>query len=339
MSLKKVVDCIRRHKNFLITSHTNLEGDALGSELAFYLLLKKLGKGAVIVNEDDVPCEYDFLPQKSNIKKFSSKSGIPPHLKSQVEKDNLKKRIRFDCLVVLDCSDLRRTGTVYKINTGNTPILNIDHHISNQRFGDVNWVDLDSSSCSEMIYKLYKKLGITLDRDAAILLYVGILTDTGSFRYSNATSFTHKAVSELLKHNIDIPQIFKNIYENITFQDTKLLARILSDMRSSAGGKIAWLKIKRNILKNKKLSFDLSETLLNFGRAIKDVEVCVLFKENLGARDEVRVNFRSQGKVDVNRIASFFGGGGHKAASAATIKGNIDQIRRRVLNKIQESLK
>jgi phosphoesterase RecJ-like protein len=323
VNLKKVITCIKNNKNFLITSHTNLEGDALGSELAFYNLLKKLGKTATVINEDKLPYGYDFLPYKNKILKF---------------KDNLKNT-EFDCFVVLDCSDLSRTGEVYRLNSKQNPILNIDHHISNQEFGDINWIEPHASSCSEMIYKLYKALALPLDRDTAILLYTGILTDTGSFRYSNATSFTHQVVSELLKFNLDIPQIHKSIYENIPFEDMLLLAKILPAMRREAGGKLIWFQIKKNLLRNKKLSFDLSEQILTFGRAIKDVQVAVLFKENLGVKNEIRVNFRSQGKVDVNKIACFFGGGGHKTASGATVHGKIDHVRQKVLSKIKESLR
>ena len=242
MSLKKAIACIKKHRYFLITSHVNPEGDALGSELAFYTLLKKLGKFATIINEDNLPYGYDFLPQKSHIKKF---------------RRNIKG-IRFDCLVALDCSDLMRTGEVYRMNIGNKPVLNIDHHISNERFGGVNWIEPNASSCSEMIYRLYKKLHVPLDRDSAIFLYAGMLTDTGSFHYHNTTSFTHKAVSELLKFNLDIPKIYKNIYQDIPFTDMKLLMKIFPRMRLEAGGKIAWFKIERSILKNKKLSFDLT---------------------------------------------------------------------------------
>ncbi|MDP3732611.1 MAG: bifunctional oligoribonuclease/PAP phosphatase NrnA [Candidatus Omnitrophota bacterium] len=323
MSLRKVVEYVKKHKNFLITSHTNPEGDALGSELAFYNMLKKLGKNATVINEDSLPYGYDFLPNKNKIIKF---------------KDNLKN-IEFDCFVVLDCSDLSRTGEVYRLNSRQKPILNIDHHISNKKFGNINWVEPYASSCSEMIYKLYKALGVTLDRDAAVSLYTGILTDTGSFRYSNATSFTHRAVSELLKFNLDVPQIYKSIYENIPFPDMKLLTRILPGIRQGAKGRIVWFQVKHNILRNKKLSFDLSEHILSFGRAIENAEVVVLFKENLGVKNEIRLNFRSQGKVDVNKIAQFFGGGGHKTASGATVSGKLDEVRRRVLAKIKENLR
>lgn len=322
MSLKKAAACVRKNKKFLITSHVNLEGDALGSELAFYNLVKKLGKSATVINEDGVPYGYEFFPLKNKVIKY---------------KDNLKN-VDFDCFVALDCSDLGRTGEVYRLNSCGKLVLNIDHHISNVNFGNINWVDPRASSCSEMIYRLYKALGVGLDKNAALFLYAGIMTDTGSFRYSNTTSFTHKVISELLGFGLDIPQIYRNINENIPFEDMQLLARILPGMKRDAKGKIIWFQIKHNLLRNKKLCFDLSEHILSFGRAIKDAEVVVLFKENLGVRNEIRINFRSQGHVDVNKIAQFFGGGGHRSASGATLHGNIDNIRRRVLAKIKADL-
>ena len=322
MSLKKVVACIKKHKYFLITTHTSPEGDAVGSELAFARLLKKLGKIVTIVNEDDVPYEYGFLPGVSSIKKFSRNiTGL-----------------RFDCLVFLDCSEAKRAGEVSRISTGKKIILNIDHHISNRKFGQLNWVEPYSSSASEMIYKLYKKMRIPLDRESAVSLYTGILTDTGSFRYSNTTSSTHQAVSELIKYGLDIPRIYKNIYENIPFGEIKLLNKVLSRMQREAKGKIIWFQIAQKILKNKALSFDLAEQVLSFARSVKDAEAVVLFRENPGVKGEIRVNFRSQGKVDVNKIASYFGGGGHKTASGCTIRGKISQVRKKVLSRIRENL-
>lgn len=325
MSLKKCVEFIKRNNKFLLTVHTNPEGDALGSELAFYNLLNKLGKEAVILNEDEVPYGYNFLPGVNNIK--TNRNG------------RFLKKLDFDCLVILDCSDLERTGEIYRINSQNKPILNIDHHISNNKFGEVNLVEPYASSASEIVYKIFKKMRIPFDKDSALLLYVGMLTDTGSFRYSNTSVFTHKAISELLKSGINIPQVYKNIYENIPFEDMKLLAKILPAMKREAAGKIIWFQVEKKLLNNKKLSFDLTEHILSFGRAIKDVEAAVLFKENLGVKDEIRVNFRSQGKVDVNKVAQFFGGGGHKTASGATVRGKLDQVRRKVLAKIKENFK
>jgi phosphoesterase RecJ-like protein len=337
MSLKKVVDLIKKHRSFLITVHTNPEGDALGSELAFYMMLKKLGKSATIINEDDVPYGYNFLPGQNIIKKFNRRFFSESKSANSRKKD--LRNINFDCFAVLDCSDLARTGEIHRLNSKDMPIINIDHHISNDRFGDANWVDPNASSTSEMIYALYKSLRVPFDKDVALLLYVGMLTDTGSFRYTNTNKYTHMAVSELLKYNLDVTGTYKHIYENIPFEDIKLLIRILPNIKRELGGKIIWFQIKQDVLKNKKLSFDLSEELLSFARAIKDVEVAVLFKENLGLKDEIRVNFRSQGRVDVNKIANLFGGGGHRTASGATVRGRIDQVRKKVLAKIKENLK
>ena len=320
MSLKKAVECIRKNKTFLITAHTNLEGDALGSELAFYFLLEALGKRATIVNEDNLPYGYDFLPDLSKIIKY---------------KDNLKG-IKFDCFAILDCSGMKRCGEVYRLNKNNKPVLNIDHHISNENFGNVNWIEPHASSCCEMIYKIYKKMSVPITQSGALCLYVGMLTDTGSFRYSNTSGFVHKAVSELIGYGLDPAEIYKNIYSRVPYQDMKILADILPKMHLRANGKLVWFEIPRRALKDKSVSFDLGESILNFGRSIKDVEVVVLFKENMGLKNEIRINFRSQGEVDVNKIASCFGGGGHRTASACTMHASLSEARRRVLKKIEE---
>ncbi|MBU1091222.1 MAG: bifunctional oligoribonuclease/PAP phosphatase NrnA [Candidatus Omnitrophica bacterium] len=324
MSLEKAIRCIRKNKRFLITAHMGLEGDALGAELGFYNLLKKLGKQAIIVNQDALPHSYDFLPRINVIRQY--------------KKDFLKD-IKFDCFAVLDCADLDRAGRVRRLNTENKPILNIDHHISNQRFGRINWIEPNASSCSEMIYKLYKKMCVPLDKESAICLYVGILTDTGSFHYSNTHSSTHQAAAELLSCGVDAPSIYRKVYESIPLEDLKSLSRILPKIKCGAGGKIAWFQLKQNILKNKNPCFDLSERLLSFGRSIKGIEVVALFRSNFSLRDTVRVNLRSQGKVDVNRIAARFGGGGHKTASGITIKGEIEEARKKVLAEIQKQLR
>jgi len=323
MSLKKVIACVKRNKSFLITAHTNLEGDALGSELAFYRLVKRLGKEAVVINDDSVPYGYEFMPDAQGIKKFR------PNMRN----------MEFECFTVLDCSNMKRCGNVSKLISADKTILNIDHHIDNGRFGDVNWVDSRASSCSELIYKLYKQLRVPLDKDTATLLYVGILTDTGSFRYTNTTWFTHAMVSELLRYGIDVARVYKSVNENIPFSDMQLLSSILPRLQRDASGRIAWFKIKRTLLKHNRIYFDLSEHLLGFARSVKGVEVALLFKENLKVNNEIRVNFRSQGGVDVNRIAAFFGGGGHKTASGATIRGSIDTVTRKVLHKIREAMK
>jgi len=320
MSLKKLSAALKKQNNFLVTAHTNPEGDAIGAEVAFFILLKALGKNAILMNSDRVPASYRFLPFLENIRRFRKGRFIP-----------------FDCLVLLDCSDLNRSGQIGEINLEGKTVINIDHHISNEYFGDINWVLPHFSSTSEMVHLLYKKLGIPLNKDIATLLYVGILTDTGSFRYSNTSASTHKVVADLMDYGLDVVDIYRHIYEDIAFGDMQLLNRIVSLMKRDPSGRVVWCEIPRELVKRNS-SFDLSEQVLSFARAIKGAEAVLLFKENLGSKDEIRVNFRSQGKVDVNKIAAFFGGGGHKTASGCTLKGSIAGVRKKVLLKVRQAL-
>jgi len=323
VSIKNICENIKKYKSFLITTHVSPEGDALGSELGFYYLARKLDKRAIIVNADPVPYGLDFLPGKVVIHY--------PHQELRLS--------GIDCFVVLDCADLKRTGKVYKLNTGNKPVLNIDHHVSNRLFGDVQWVDPTASSCSEMIYKIYKQLRLPIGREAALGLYTGIMTDTGSFRYSNTSSFTHQAVAELMQSGLDVAQVYRHAYGNIPLEDIRSLLKILPNIKFSAQGKIVWFEITQEILGRRTPDIDLGDFVLSFGRAIKGVEVVALFKQMPGDKKEIRVNLRSQGKVDVNKIASFFGGGGHRTAAGCTLSGDRLKVSERVLHQIRLALK
>ncbi|RJO65611.1 MAG: bifunctional oligoribonuclease/PAP phosphatase NrnA [Candidatus Omnitrophota bacterium] len=323
MSLKKAVGCIRKNKRFLLTAHINVEGDALGSELAFYRLLRKLKKKAVIVNADTSFCDYSFMPGLSRIMQAKKKMRLP----------------RFDVFVALDCSDISRAGETQYISQADKPVLNIDHHISNTYFGSVNWIDTEASSTAEMVYRLFKVFKIPIDKESALALYVGMLTDTGSFRYPNTTAKTHRAVAELLSHRLNITQIHKNIYGNIQLADVQLITKVLAMLKSDLGGKMAWFSIPRKVLASRKNStLDLTDHVLSFARAIKGVEVAVLFKENIKPQDGIRVNLRSQGKVNVNAIARFFGGGGHRTASGCTVQATLTHARKAVLQRIRQAL-
>ncbi|MFH1678757.1 MAG: bifunctional oligoribonuclease/PAP phosphatase NrnA [Candidatus Omnitrophota bacterium] len=280
-----------------------------------------MGKSAFIVNHDSVPQEYSFLKGTELMMRYRHKLGI-----------------KFEVLVMLDCSDQSRCGCVYGLAASGQQVMNIDHHISNTKFADINWVLPRASSVSEMIHLLYKAMHIRLDIDTATALYAGILTDTGSFRYVNTTSLTHRLAAELLKFDLDVYKIYRNIYGSLSFSDISLLLNFFSTLQRDSSGKIISFQVKQQLLKGRKVHFDLSENILNFGRLIRGCEVCVIFKELRDKTDQVRVNLRSQGKVDVNRVAQFFGGGGHKTASGSTIKGSLQTVKRRVIKKIKEQL-
>jgi len=292
----------------------NSEGDALGSELAFRALLAKLGKKGIIVNDDPVPEEYRFLPGAAGIRLFDDARGAA-----------------FQCLVTLDCSDAQRAGRVCSLNTQGRPTLNIDHHVSNLMFADTNWVEPDFSSCCELIYRLYKALDVPFDRESALNLYAGIMTDTGSFRFPNTSAGTHSAVADLMRFPLGVSALYRRIYESVPYEDIRFLASVYPSIKRDAGGKVVWFEIKEAAIRRARLSCDLSERVLSFGRSIRGVEVVALFKEIGGEKPRVRVNLRSQGGVDVNAVASLFGGGGHRTASGATVPGTLKAVSRKVL--------
>jgi bifunctional oligoribonuclease and PAP phosphatase NrnA len=324
MSLTAVSGFIRARRSFLITIHSNIDGDALGAELAFARLLKKLGKSAVCVNDDAIPYGHEFLPGSGSIRRYREGMKLKP----------------FDCLAVLDCSDLRRAGQTSRFGSLGAAVLNIDHHISNSCFGAVNWVEPHACCTCELIYKLYKHLRVPIDRQSAVQLYAGIVTDTGSFRYSNTQAATHVIAADLLAAGVKASEVYKKIYGSVPYDDMKLLSTILPTMQKDAGGRIVWFELPKAVLRGRgALSFDLSENLLNFARAVKGVEVAMLFKENQERDREVRVNFRSQGKTDVNTLAGLFGGGGHRTAAGMTIRGKtLEQVRKMVLAKVKEAV-
>lgn len=322
MSIEKAGECLRRGKSFLIASHTNIDGDGAGAELAMLLLLRSLGKKAAIVNEQPLPPSLRFLPGHAFVGGLRSHAGFD-----------------FDVFVALDCSDLSRTGRVKERLSGQQ-VLNVDHHISNSFFGGVNWVSPGSCCCCEMVYELYKKMSVDIGRNAAACLYTGILMDTGSFRFNNTTPRTHLIAADLLSKGLKAADIYTHAYGSIPYEDMKILLNVLPTMKRERRGKLIWFQLDRKLAgaKLSSSSFDVGESVLAYGRSVKGVEVVILFKENPG-RGEVRINFRSQGRFDVNRIASLFGGGGHKTAAGATVAGDMETVKKKVLRVLRAAVR
>ncbi|MFH0941340.1 MAG: bifunctional oligoribonuclease/PAP phosphatase NrnA [Candidatus Omnitrophota bacterium] len=320
MLSKKLLGVLRKKQNkvFLVSAHISLEGDALGSELALASLLKRLGKKVIILNQDEPPVEYSFLPGLGSIRR---KVILPD----------------YDVAVLVDCSDISRIGKAVKVLRKDRLLVNIDHHISNTMFGDVNWVKPNSSSASEMVYELFKALNVKINKNEALCLYTGILTDTGSFKYSTTSSFTHLITSELLKHNLDVNGIYRHIHESLDVHTVKALGKVIETLKVGLKGKLAWLEVKNSLIKRQPALAEMTDDIIHFVRAIKGVEVALLFKEIKAGR-EVRVNLRSRGKVDVNKLAGLFGGGGHKMASGCTLKGSLKDVVNRFIGEAQRRI-
>jgi len=321
MSIKQIAEALQKYDNFVITAHVDPEPDALGSELAVIELLKALKKRAVIINDEPVPEEYTFFEGVSHIRyKFA-------------------KNMQYDAAIVLDCPNTARTGKVRSLLENTEYIVNIDHHISNEKFGNLNWVNPEASCTAEMIYMLYKFMDVEMSKKVALYIYTAILTDTGSFNYSNTSGVTHEIVSELIGYGIKPYEISRHVYGNKNFQDVKLLGDVISTLKLALNGRFAYMVCTQRTLKKNKSAASATQDFVNVARSVKGVLIAVMIREESGKRNSYRVSLRSRGSVSVNRLALRFGGGGHKYAAGCTIKGSLASVIRRLINAAAEELK
>ncbi|MFH1093288.1 MAG: bifunctional oligoribonuclease/PAP phosphatase NrnA [Candidatus Omnitrophota bacterium] len=322
MVRKQILDVIKKHKRFLISGHVNPEGDAIGSQLAMANLLKILGKEVRIINADCVPKNIMFMPGVESMELF---------------KDIGNNAVDFDVAIILDSPTLERIGDVKKMLDGKY-IINIDHHVSNSQFGDINWVDPNCSSAGEMVYDLFKSSNRAVDDASALCIYVAIMTDTGSFRYANTTARTHSIAADLLLYDIDPKQIYEYVYETKSFNTFKLLAEVLANLKRTDDAKFVWFKVTNEMLYRNKLTADCCEDFIVFVRMIEGAEV-VAFLREMDNKPGVKVSFRSKKDIDVNEIAKKFGGGGHKAASGCVIEKSLDEAEQMLVRVVEEAIK
>ncbi|MGH7273919.1 MAG: DHH family phosphoesterase [Nitrospiria bacterium] len=316
--IHEVIQEIERNSTFLVSTHINPEGDALGSALALALALRTLGKKALVVNRDPVPRFLDFLPYQGIFQQ-----------RNQVAEP-------YDVLAVLDCGDLARTALFDPQNLPATRVINIDHHLTNQQFGHINWIQVEATATGEMIFELIKAMGINMTSEMALCIYTSIVTETGSFRYSNTSSRTFLLAAELVGHGVEPWRVAQQLFERNTTGQLKLLADLLSKMEVSRDGRMAWVEVTQDLFSATKTSAEDIENFVNYPRSIEGVEVAILFREL--SSDSYKLSFRSKGRVDVARLAEQFGGGGHRNAAGCVVKGRRDQVREKVLPAVEEAI-
>lgn len=318
--MKAVMEAIRLHRRFLVSSHINPEGDALGSAIALASLLKRLGKQVTLANDGGIPEAFRFLPRVAPM--VNGPNG----------------RVWAEVSMIVDVPTLSRIGSIQQIVEKIPLVVNIDHHISNQCFANVNWVDPKAASAGEMIYRLYKAFGLKPTRPEALCLYVSLVTDTGSFRYMNTTPTVHEIVSELLSTGISPLKVAQQLYESHSVSDLKFLGTVLRSIRRSQNGRVVWLEIPQSLLKSARAGEEIIDELVNYPRSVRTAEVAFVLRESQEP-GKIRVSFRSKGNVNVDRIARHFGGGGHMAASGCTVDGTLAQVRNKVLTVVRQALK
>jgi bifunctional oligoribonuclease and PAP phosphatase NrnA len=314
--IKEIIDTINKERNFLITSHIRLDGDALGSELALYLMLKDLGKSAVVYNQDATPFHYRFLPAADII----------------VHETGAAKQ--YDVAFILDCSELERigdqAGDIGKIKK----LINIDHHISNNGFCEIKLIDAQASSTGELLFRLMSEMNVPMTKDICANLYAAILTDTGGFRYSNTRKDALRAAGKLVENGADPQWISENIYESDPPAKLKLLAKALETLSLDLENKVGSLTVTQKMLQEAEASMDHTDGFVDIPRAVKGIEISILYTQMNG--NYFKLSMRSKGSVNVERIAKKFGGGGHINAAACRIEGNIDTIKMKIMEAIKE---
>ncbi len=308
--MEQIVSHLKKSVDILLVTHTNPDGDAIGSLLSMGLAMTELGKRVTLYCQSPIPAVYKFLPFVNRIKR------------------TIKHAADCDTVVVLDCGDLERIGESASM-AGQIPVMiNIDHHITNTGFGDFQLVDTSACATSEIIYRIINELDVRVDKNMAVAIYTGILTDTGSFRTSNTNLAAFTICEEMIKIGADPYKVAQHVYGTYSLGRIMLLNRALDSIEISRNGKLSIMTLTQEMLTQTNTQPEDADGLINYARRIEDVKVAALIfeQENL-SRDSKNINrfhvsLRSDDDVDVASIAASFGGGGHFNASGF----NIDTV-------------
>lgn len=318
MKIADIAKLLEDSKYIAITFHTNPDGDALGSTLALLLGLRSLNKRVYVISKDSLPEVYRFLSNSEEIYKGEG------HILNNT-----------DCVVALDCGNVDRLSANIDVANVNYKIINIDHHISNDMYGDYNYIDTKASAVGEIIYELLKVMQINLNADIAECLYTSILTDTGSFKHSNTTKNTHRIAGDLIETGIDFSTLYRNIYENKKYNYVKLHGKVINNMELLSNGSICVMELTQKMVESCNCEVSDSSDIIAMGSSIDGVEVTILLKE---ADFGTKLSLRSKSKVDVRKIAEQFGGGGHVRASGLSLSCGIKDAKEIIINAIEKEL-
>jgi phosphoesterase RecJ-like protein len=313
--LSEVVHLIEKKHRFMITSHIRPDGDGLGSGLALYWMLRSLGKEATVLLHDRVPPAYTVLPGSDMVVVAQDVVG------------------QYDAAFIIECSDVMRPGLP---GLKDSFVVNIDHHSTTTPFGDINWIDPTAAAVGEMIYNLCKALGVGVTKEIAECIYTALLTDTGSFHFSNTTERTLKIASELVRVGVEPARISQALFYSYPFSKIKLLGLVLSTIERDESGRLAWVTMDRQTMIEADASEEDSDGIVNHALSVGDVDAVAFFKEL--SPGVYRVSLRSKGKNNVAKVAEKFGGGGHRNAAGCRIEGDFEDVKRRVIEGLQNAI-
>ncbi|MCY6372519.1 DHH family phosphoesterase [Clostridium ganghwense] len=318
MQINNIIEAINKSKKIGITCHISPDGDSLGSSLALMQGLLKLNKEVYIMSKEGLPETFKYLPLSEEVNK-----NIDHILEGT------------DTVIVLDCGNIDRINSNLEISDRNYTLINIDHHLSNDLYGDINYVNTEAAAVAEIIYEIFNLMDICIDKDIAKCMYTSILTDTGSFRHSNTTNLTHKIAGHLINAGIDFSQIHRNIFENMKYSRIKLQGKVIEKMYLMLDGKVCIMELTQEMLDEFHISNGDTSDIISLGTKIDSVEVTVLLKES---NDRVKVSLRSKNIIDVRKIAENFGGGGHIKASGFSSDKSLKEIKKIIIKEIEKEL-
>ncbi len=316
-NLPLVVAALRTANRVLITMHRGPDGDALGSALALACALRDLGRDVTVYNPDDLPYNFRFLRGADGVA-----TSVP-------------EDAAFDATVATDAGAFDRLGPDVPPAERRGVLINLDHHITTEPFGDINYVDPHAASVGILAYKIMKGLGAPLSRDAAECIYASILADTGCFRYSSTDPECLRIAAELLEAGVDPWEMTVRVYEQQPLARMRLLADVLGTLE--VHGKLATITITNAMVERTGSETDLTDGFINYARSVDGVEVAASFREPQNG-GPWRVSFRSRGRVNVAAIAKQFGGGGHHNAAGCSIAGDERAVRAQIADEIEKAL-
>ncbi len=312
---KEAFEKIQNASNIVLVSHINPDGDALGSELGMYALLKNAGKKVTVFNvTKPLPQYLDFLPN------FNKVTNVLPK--------------NYDLLISFDCGSFDRLG----IEKKETFLINFDHHISNTNYGDINIIDAKAASTSQVVYNFCKANGMETDKNAAVCLYTALVTDTGSFQYESVNDKVFEMAAEMVKCGVKPDFVSKMLFQRDRLSRLRLLAKSYETIEMCCEGEAVFAEVTKEMMEITGAIKDDTDTIVNSIRAIARVEVAVMLRED----DEgIKVSLRSKNYADVSKIAVKYGGGGHIRAAGATIKDEFDfeKVKKMLKDDIKEILK
>ncbi len=321
-----IVESLRAHRRFLIATHLNPEQDAIGSQVALLEILRAMGKEAIAWNTSRTPVGCRFLDPSSEIREW----------KSAAEEDELLAWA--DAAVLLDVNTWSHLGEVgAAIRRSRLPKILIDHHRGgDDDIADVKVTDTSAAATGVLIYELALALGASLTPSIASALYAAILVDTGSFRYANADARALEAAAALVRAGAAPEALYREVFENKSWARLRLLPLALGSVRSDAGGKIAWMTISQAMFREAGAVEEDCDRFVDEVRGVRGVEACGVFRETESG--SVKATLRSNGRVDVHRVATRFGGGGHRLAAGATVAGPLEPAVAQFIAALREQL-